>query len=657
MAHTRSASSPGTRRVRRGIVVTVLFLVTLLLGLAAPLVLFFVLWSVGWDISDPSLIVVLAAVALDIVIGLLAGIARLRMPGSPRAPRTAYAPATALVLSNAGDPPAMVADTARTLLGLPYLAPLQVIVLCSTAEQEEALEPLRGDRDARLIVISGTAGTGSNQIRAAVPAVAGRFVGLFTAGEIPLRDVFTRAWIWLSHGSHAVQGGILLAEPDASWVTRMAAVESTAGMAPTPLLMAWEDIDSSRLGNTFFRTSFLDQLVSGEHVGPVYLAYDPELTVRRPGPTTLAQFWSRQLQRELDLLRLPVLPTWRRLGRSPLTRRWTLPLFHDLVWHPAYVWLALQVLTVSAFRAWAHGSIHSAGWAVPLVILLGLYALGTTVLRTVFAALLAPVSVRRHRSWFLWYALLSILFQEGARHTTARIAQLLAIVGRSNRPAAAAVTKQPVPATSLVPADHEPEGESSAEPLPDVAAEEIPAASTGSSDEAHSGIPALADLLWPAGGDLPVLAAEAHATNGQSSGPPLPSELPPAAGEPAALPCAAGDVPITEAVRGMKDLIASLVRQVNVDEARNRELRQRIEILEAQLVQKRTGAVALRELPPHGVRDEEVQAMRETFGALAANPSSILALASVSQHARALAHVVEEYNQMQRALALMDEGV
>ena len=92
-------------------------------------------------------------------------------------------------------------------------------------------------------------------------------------------------------------------------------------------------------------------------------------------------------------------------------------------------WVSLQVIPILAFTAWRDGGLGHLDWLIPLFVLLSVFTLTVGGAQTVFAYMLADARIRRHRAWFVLYAIHSMLWFGELKNVIARVAQLKEATG------------------------------------------------------------------------------------------------------------------------------------------------------------------------------------------------------------------------------------
>ena len=103
-----------------------------------------------------------------------------------------------------------------------------------------------------------------------------------------------------------------------------------------------------------------------------------------------------------------------------------------LGWTQVVPWITVQAIPILAFTAWRNRGINDFNFLIPLFVLLTVFTLSVGVAQTVFAYLLSDASIRRHRSWFVIYALHSVVWFGEFKNVISRVAQLKEVSGESH---------------------------------------------------------------------------------------------------------------------------------------------------------------------------------------------------------------------------------
>ncbi len=426
---------PARTRHHQRLSLSVQIALTLVLGLVIPFAAYVALGRAGLDITPAMVAIVVAALLVTSALICLVGYYSLRLPTPPSWPAPWYPPASALILSPPQNDAGRLADMVARLRR-EYAAPLQVIVAYTSpisGEVQDALEEM-ARRDPNFLLLYAERGMSeADALTTALSRVEGEFVGIFGACQNPGRNLFSRAWMWLSTGHDAVQGRSVVSNAEASGIGRWDAVES---LAPGYAGHATESFDNT---TSFWMSEVLRQTrrhddKTGRFVPFLYLdqwvPIDPELVASRPAPTSLASLFMQRLVWAQDAFRLKQL---RQALRNPtVPRHRKIELFHLQVWRPIYAWLALQIVPLMAYWAW-HAGLHPRAWLVPSIGLLALYVVHLTPGQTVFAYLTADEEMRRHKRWFFSYCVRSPLLYAQFENLIHGVAQLRAVLGEPRR--------------------------------------------------------------------------------------------------------------------------------------------------------------------------------------------------------------------------------
>jgi hypothetical protein len=93
-----------------------------------------------------------------------------------------------------------------------------------------------------------------------------------------------------------------------------------------------------------------------------------------------------------------------------------------------FPWIGLQIAPIVLYWATILGGVSRIDWWVPIFVATTLFTLGTGPGQALFTYRLADPQVKRHRGWFWWYVLASILFYTGFKNLIARVAQVKEIM-------------------------------------------------------------------------------------------------------------------------------------------------------------------------------------------------------------------------------------
>lgn len=434
----KSADSTGrTAAVRLGIQVAL----TYLLAIAVPYFLYVSLGVAGRGVTRVAYLVVVASLVLTCLLIWAESFRALPRRDPPEQPARPYPVASAIIAAYLPNEAATVVSTIETFLRLDYPADLEVILAYNTPRDHpiEAVlgEISRRDPRFRLLRVTGSESKAQN-VNAALSEVRGEFVGVFDADHHPDPDSFTRAWRWLSQGYDIVQGHCLTRNGDATWVSRIVAVEfeqiyavshpgrarlhgfgifgGSNGYWRTSLLrdtrmhgfMLTEDIDSS-----------LRVIAAGGRI-----VSDPYLVSRELAPTTLGALWNQRLRWAQGWFQVSVAHFWAAIRSRNLTVRNKIGLCYLLLWRELFPWIGLQIAPIVLYWATILGGIDRINWWIPLFVATTAFTLGTGPGQALFTYRLADPEVKRHPAWFWWYVLASILFFTGFKNLIARVAQV-----------------------------------------------------------------------------------------------------------------------------------------------------------------------------------------------------------------------------------------
>ncbi len=441
---------------------------TLALLLSLPFIVYVLVWDAGYDLTNvtyPLMALALAGTAAALWAESCAALGAVEAPERPGAP---YPTATAIIAAYLPNEAATIVDTITTMLAQEYQGELQVILAYNAPRPlpVEAVLTEIARADPRLLLLRVEASTSKAQnVNAALTHVRGRFVGVFDADHHPAPGSFARAWRWLSNGHDVVQGHCVVRNGETSWVARLIAVEFETIYAVSHPGRArlhgfgifggsngyWrrEALQRTRMQRSML-TEDIDSSMRGLQDG-LTIVSDPELVSTELAPTTLRALWHQRMrwaQGWTQTARRHLVPA---LTSSQLTSRQRLGALFLLGWAQVVPWITIQVVPILAFTAWRDGGLGSLDWLVPLFVLLSIFTFSVGAFQTLFAYLLGDERIRRHRGWFLLYALHSITWFGELKNLIARVAQLKELTGerqwrvtpRSTPALAAAATADP----------------------------------------------------------------------------------------------------------------------------------------------------------------------------------------------------------------------
>jgi cellulose synthase/poly-beta-1,6-N-acetylglucosamine synthase-like glycosyltransferase len=422
----------------------VLSTLAFLLGL--PFIVYVIVWHAGFDLTSvtyPLMAAALTGTAAAMWIESFMAIGAVAVPAEPQSP---FPPATAIIAAYLPNEAATIVDTVTNMLRQDYPGELQVILAYNSPQHlpiETILEEL-AFQDPRLLLLKVDHSTSKAQnVNAALAHVEGEFVGIFDADHHPQPGSFSRAWRWLSNGHDIVQGHCVVRTGEASWVSRMVAVEfetiyavSHPGRARLhrfgifggsngywrrdalrqirmQRLMLTEDIDSSMRS---LRNGF--NIVS-----------DPGLISTELAPTTVEALWHQRMRWAQGWTQT----AWRHfgpiLGSDRLTKRQKIGASFLLGWAQLVPWVTIQLVPILCFAIWRDRGINHLDFLLPLFVLLTLFTFSVGPAQAVFGYLLGDSNIRRHKRWFGIYAIHSMIWFAEFKNLIARVAQLKELIG------------------------------------------------------------------------------------------------------------------------------------------------------------------------------------------------------------------------------------
>ncbi len=366
----------------------------------------------------------------------------LRIENLPVRLATLYPPASAIIAAYLPNEAGIIVETVKSVLRVDYPGPFQVILAYNTPYTlpvESALKKIAA-RDRRLVLlrIENSISKAEN-INCAIREVTGTFVGIFDADYHPALDSFKRAWQWLAHDYHVVQGRCMVRNGDRSQIARLVAVEFEVLYAlEYPGHTRMHDFGIFAGANGYWRTDLLRKLdmnsfMVAENIDASMRAlqqgykimYDPLLISSELAPETLSALWNQRMRQAQGWFQVSLEHFWMNLFSPRLSFRQKLGSFHLLLWRGIYAWLSVQIFPILAFQ------VLRGEWSqfAPLFILSIAFTIGIHLLQVVLAYRVAVPEIRRHGGWFVYSTVFSLLFFKGIKNHIARIAQLKELSG------------------------------------------------------------------------------------------------------------------------------------------------------------------------------------------------------------------------------------
>ena len=414
--------------------------------LMLPFIVYVVVWYAGFDLT--MVVYPLVAAALAVTAAVL-WIECFRAVGAVDVPALAsskFPTATAIVAAYLPNEAATIVDTMTTMLTQDYPGEMQLILAYNSPQRlpvEDTLETMAA-QDSRLQLLRVESSTSKAQnVNAALAHVRGRFVGIFDADHHPAPGSFERAWRWISNGHDIVQGHCVVRNGDASWVSRLVAVEfETIYAVSHPGRARLHGFGIFGGSNGYWRTESLRRIrmqgtMLTEDIDSSMrslldgfsIVSDPGLISTELAPTTVPALWNQRMRWSQGWTQTALRHLRPALSSPRLSLRQKTGAVFLLGWTQAVPWITVQVLPILAFTAWRDGGFKNFDLLIPLFVLLTAFTASVGIAQTVFAYLLSDQEIRRHRSWFVLYAVNSMLWFGEFKNIISRVAQLKELVG------------------------------------------------------------------------------------------------------------------------------------------------------------------------------------------------------------------------------------
>lgn len=415
-------------------------------GLGIPFAILAECQSHGIEIITPVYLAAVLALVITASTIWVEGLHALRPPAPPERPAAPYPAASAIIPAYLPNEADTILDTVRSVLAQRYPGPLQVVLAYNTPRDMPVEADLRrvAEEDPRFIPLRVEHSTSKAQnVNAALDLVRGEFTAVFDADHQPAPDAFRRAWHWIAEGMDVVQGHCVIRNGEASWVARTVAVEfETIYAVSHPGRNLLHGFGLFCGSNGFWRTDLLRQvrmrsemltedidcsirtLLRGRR-----LVNDPGLLSRELAPATAGALWNQRLRWAQGWSQVSRRHLGRGLRSDRISLRNKMGLLFLLGWREVYPWLSLQMLPVIAYLVWRHG-LNGVEMAVPIFIGTTICALSVGPGQVLLSYLRSAPELRRRRSWFWGYMVLSALFYSEFKNVIARVAHIREITGR-----------------------------------------------------------------------------------------------------------------------------------------------------------------------------------------------------------------------------------
>ena len=353
----------------------------------------------------------------------------------------AYPPASAVIAAYLPNEAATIVETVQSFLRVDYPGDLQIVLAYNTPVDlpVEAVLGRIAQQEERFVLLKVEGSTSKAQnVNAALSELSGEFTGVFDADHQPAADAFRRAWRWLAAGYDIVQGHPVVRNGDATWVSRMIAVEfemiygvSHPGRARLHQFGIFGGSNgywrTGLLRQTRFRGSMLTEDIdsalrvveAGYRIGS-----DPYLISLELAPTTLHQLWNQRMRWAQGWFQVSLGHLLGALRNDKLSIRQRYGFFFLLGWREVYPWISVQMFPIVAFYSLRAGGPEHLDWFVPIFVLTSLFTLSVGPWQTLFAYRQADPLVRRHKRWFWFYLAVSSVFYTEYKNTIARVAQV-----------------------------------------------------------------------------------------------------------------------------------------------------------------------------------------------------------------------------------------
>ena len=411
-----------------------------------PFIVYVFSWYAGFDLTSVTYPLVAAALAGTAAILWIESFRAVAPVDVPPVPARGFPAATAIVAAYLPNEAATIVETVVNLLEQDYPGDLQLILAYNSPQRlpvEDTLEQIAAG-DSRLLLLRVAASTSKAQnVNAALAQVRGEFVGIFDADHHPAMGSFERAWRWIAAGHDIVQGHCVVRNGDASAVSRLVAVEfETIYAVSHPGRARLHGFGIFGGSNGYWRTESLRQIrmhgsMLTEDIDSSMrslldgfsIVSDPGLLSTELAPTTIRALWNQRMRWAQGWTQTARRHLPAALASPQLNRRQKIGATFLLGWTQLVPWVTVQVLPILAFTAWRDRGLGGFNLLIPLFVLLTIFTISVGVAQTVFAYLLSDSQIRRHRGWFVLYAVNSMIWYGEFKNVISRVAQLKELIG------------------------------------------------------------------------------------------------------------------------------------------------------------------------------------------------------------------------------------
>ena len=420
-------------------------LISVVMYLFIPFVMYWSLNKIGADITKVVYYIIVISLLVTAIIIWIEGFLSLKAKNPPEKLDLKYPPASAIIAAYLPNEAYTIVETITTFLGLEYPNDLQIILAYNTPKPlpvEKTLQQIAA-RDPRLVLLKVEGSESKSQnVNAAIAHVTGEFVGIFDADHHPDKGSFVRAWKWLSESCDIVQGHCLVRNHDASFISRMVAVEFEAiyavshpgrtrlygfgifggsnGFWKTELLR------QTRM-HGFMMTEDIDSSMRVTESGSIIIT-DPLLVSRELAPGTLKALWNQRMRWSQGWFQVSLEHFMNAIRSKKLTGRQKLGAVYLLLWRELYPWISAQMFPVIAFWAVKYHGLDKLDWLIPIFVLTTIFTLSVGPGQALFSYLRADDEIKKHKSWFWQYLLFSSVFYTEFKNIIARVAQIKEIM-------------------------------------------------------------------------------------------------------------------------------------------------------------------------------------------------------------------------------------
>lgn len=418
---------------------------TVMIGMVVPYFIYTWFDSIGYDISQAVYIIIVVSLSLTALLIWVEGFLSLKKTNPSDELKIPYPPASAIIAAYLPNEALTVVETVEAFLRIEYPADFQIILAYNTPADLPVESTLReiARRDPRFTPLRIQNSTSKAQnVNAALAEVRGEFVGVFDADHHPMRESFTRAWRWLAQGFGVVQGHCVVRNGGISRISQTVAIEFELiyGSSHPGRMRLYQfgifggsngywrtDLLRETRMRSFMLTEDIDSSIRVIEKGARILS-DPQLLSRELAPATLSALWNQRMRWAQGWHQVSIRHFWKAIRSRRFSLRQKIGFFWLLAWREFYPWISIQIFPLVAYWVVKYGGLDKLDWLIPIFVLTTLFTLSVGPGQAVFSYLVSVPEIKKHKSWFFFYFVVTSLAYSEFKNLISRVAQIKEIL-------------------------------------------------------------------------------------------------------------------------------------------------------------------------------------------------------------------------------------